>query len=602
MMPDSAPVPAEHAAPDRPPELILAIDCGSTATRAFLLGRVEGEYRLIAAGLQPASLDPPWNDMMASVRQAVAQISEITGWPLLEENGRILKPGRIGSGVDAVVAVTSAGEPLRLVLAGVAREERLAQARSALTSAHALIAGVIASDGDADRVLGKDLAGQVRLIQQLAPEAVVMLGDADAAGVDSVLESARSLGVVLSTLNGAQPAGARPTVIYAGAADLLPQVTRIVGPAAHLQAVRGLHPKQGLDLEEPGALQEEVSWLARQKMERMPGYGVLAGWSTSSVLPAITALAQSIEYLARLQQINVLGIDLGGTTSKAVAFVDGRPDLALRADLGLGRHAAAILEQGSIQSVQRWLPLRMQPGEVEDALFSKAVRPHTLPQTQRDLLLEQAVAREILRLVAADLAGFGPPQQGSGNPGRPRLDLIIGGGGVLASAPDHGQAALMLLDGLQPVGISHLALDRLGLVAPLSAVARLNPAAAAQVMGQDAILSLGTVVAPVGAARQGQIVLACRVTFEDGRSVETEVAYGSLQVIPLPAGQTATLEIGMLPNFDFGAAGPGPGGEIEVQGGAVGILIDARGRPLSLAKDPDEQRERMGRWLAEVAT
>ncbi|MCP3858960.1 MAG: hypothetical protein GY704_04855, partial [Phycisphaeraceae bacterium] len=48
---------------------------------------------------------------------------------------------------------------------------------------------------------------------------------------------------------------------------------------------------------------------------------------------------------------------------------------------------------------------------------------------------------------------------------------FLGGGGVLVNAPAYGQAALILLDALQPIGVSGLALDSVGLMAPLGAVA-----------------------------------------------------------------------------------------------------------------------------------
>jgi hypothetical protein len=158
------------------------------------------------------------------------------------------------------------------------------------------------------------------------------------------------------------------------------------------------------------------------------------------------------------------------------------------------------------------------------------------------------------------------------------------------------------LDALQPVGVAGLALDQPGLLALLGAVATVTPLTAAQVMERDALLNLGTVVAPVGMAREGEVALTFKIEYQDGRFLEVEVPYGSLEVIPLPAGQTATLELRPTRRFDVGLGSKGQAGTTEVEGGVIGIIIDARGRPLPIAEDPDEQREKVQRWLWDMGS
>jgi hypothetical protein len=46
----------------------------------------------------------------------------------------------------------------------------------------------------------------------------------------------------------------------------------------------------------------------------------------------------------------------------------------------------------------------------------------------------------------------------------------------------------------------------------------------------------------------------------------------------------------------------GQAGTTKVEGGLMGIIIDARGRPLPLPDDPDERREKMQRWLWDVGS
>ena len=119
-------------------ESILALDCGSTATQALLIDRVNGEYRLVARTEAPSTVEPPWND--------VAQLSEVIGWSLLNERGQIICPQHQKGGVDAVVITSSASNPVRLVLAGVMRDVSLSSARHALSTTYATIDGVISLD------------------------------------------------------------------------------------------------------------------------------------------------------------------------------------------------------------------------------------------------------------------------------------------------------------------------------------------------------------------------------------------------------------------------------------------------------------------------
>jgi hypothetical protein len=581
-----------------PIESILAIDCGSTLTRAILIDQVEGQFRLIARTEVPTTLEPPWNDLMVAVRQAVHELSKVVGWRLLDERDQIITPQVRSGGVDAVVSIASVGEPLHLLLSGIMRDVSLESARRALSASYTLVDGVVSLDRREGGILNGDVDGQVRLIQELKPDAIVLVGGVDGGARAPVLQSAEAVALSCTALSKAE----RPLILYAGNSELRTQVAGIVGADAELRAVDNVRPT--MDLVNPAPLQAEIEELyRRKKMERVPGYGTLANWSPVPILPAAKAFAQSIQYVSQLDGINVLGVNVGGATSSAASMVDDQFDLVIRSDLGLSFNADCLLEKVPVESVLRWLPFEMDGAAVRDALYNKALRHRTLPQTKEDALLEQAAAREILRLLMQDLLPrwpTGPSRLHSQLP--PKFHLIVGSGGALANVPHYGQAALTLLDAVQPVGVTGLALDSVGLMAPLGAAAMVNPAAAAQVMDRDACLNLGTIVAPIGTAREGEVALTFKIVYDQERSLEVEVAYGSLEVIPLPVGQTATLELRPTRRFDVGLGTKGQAGTTKVEGGVIGIIVDARGRPLPIADDPEKQREKMQRWLWDMGS
>ncbi len=581
-------------------ESILVLDCGSTTTQALLIDQVDGEFRLVARTEAPSTIEPPWNDVTASVRQAAVQMSEVIGWPVLNERGQIMSPRQLRGGVDAVVIVTSASNPLRVILAGIMQDISLVSARRALSTTYAVVEGVVSLDrrNNGAHNVNQDIQGQIDLIHRLKPDAIVIVGGLDGGASRPVLQTAEAVAIATYTM----PHSDRPSIVYAGNSELRPQVAEIVGAEAELRAVDNVRPS--LHLENPGPLQTEAEELYRKrKMERLPGFGTLSSWSPVPVLPAAKALAYTTQYLARLEGINVLSADVGGATATIASVIDERLDLTIRSDLGMSYNATRLLDYVPMEAISRWLPLEIDPGEIRNILHNKAIRYRTIPQTREELLLEQAVARETLRLTLRDLLPRWSKAESYLYPNLlPKVHLIVGCGGILTNATSYGQASLMLLDALQPVGVTGMALDRLRLMAPLAALAMVNPQAAAQVWERDSLLNLGTVVAPVGTAQEGDIALTFKIRYEDGRSLEVEVPYGSLEVIPLPTGQTADLELRPTRRFDVGLGTRGQAGTTKVEGGVIGIIIDARGRPLPIAQDPAEQRQRMQRWLWDMGS
>ena len=90
----------------------------------------------------------------------------------------------------------------------------------------------------------------------------------------------------------------------------------------------------------------------------------------------------------------------------------------------------------------------------------------------------------------------------------PRYDLLVGTGGLLAHVPKPGQAALLLLDALQPTGEAlgsvELALDTTMLVPALGKLAQHHLAAAAYIFDTDCLVWLGTAIIPQGRPPEGR--------------------------------------------------------------------------------------------------
>jgi hypothetical protein len=159
----------------------------------------------------------------------------------------------------------------------------------------------------------------------------------------------------------------------------------------------------------------------------------------------------------------------------------------------------------------------------------------------------------------------------------------------------------MLLDAVQPTGISTLVLDPYSLTPALGVAAGPLPVIPVQVLESGSYVSLGTVVAPVGQARHGRRILRLNLEREgNGQDMSGEIRMGQLVVLPLAQGEKTRLTLRPERGIDIGFGGPGRAGALRVAGGAVGLIIDARGRPISLPKDAGQRRELNQKWLWDI--
>ena len=86
----------------------------------------------------------------------------------------------------------------------------------------------------------------------------------------------------------------------------------------------------------------------------------------------------------------------------------------------------------------------------------------------------------------------------------------------------------------------------------------------------------------------------------EGGELNVEVQAGSLEVIPLGVGEKAEIEIRPARGVDLGVPLTRGTFKREVRGGAIGLIVDARGRPLPFSDDVERQRERAQHWLWEM--
>ncbi len=98
---------------------IVATDCGSTTTKAILIERGEDGFRLRVRGEAPTTVEAPAEDVTQGVRNALAEVGELAGRPLLDGEGQLIKPDDGQKGIDLYLSTSSAGGGLQMMVAGV---------------------------------------------------------------------------------------------------------------------------------------------------------------------------------------------------------------------------------------------------------------------------------------------------------------------------------------------------------------------------------------------------------------------------------------------------------------------------------------------------
>ncbi len=579
-------------------QTILATDCGSTTTKGILIERQSGEYRLTARGEAPTTVEAPFDDVTVGVANAAREIEELTGRTLLDEGGQIITPARPdGSGVDLYLSTSSAGGGLQMTVAGVVKSMSAESAQRAALGAGAIIMDVIAVDD------GRKEYQKVERIRALRPDMILVSGGTDGGTVTHLTEMAEML-------RSADPKprlglGLKLPVIFAGNVEARAAVSDIVGGVVDLREVPNLRPT--LDRENLGPAREAIHDLFLEHvMQQAPGYAKLTTWTSAGIMSTPNAVGKIMETIARERSINVLGVDIGGATTDVFSVFDGNFVRTVSANLGMSYSICNVLTEAGLPQIARWIPFEADDASLRNQLRNKMIRPTTIPQTLQDLQIEQAVAREALRLafdhhksLARGLKG-GQTESGldlDRATGKTlidmlRLDMVVGSGGVLSHAPHRAQSALMMLDAYAPEGVTMLAVDSIFMMPQLGVLSTILPEAATQVFERDCLIKLGHALAPVGTAKDGEPCLT--VSLKNGGT--HAVPFGQLRVLPLAPGQTDEATLTPARGFDVGA-GRGKSLTATVEGGVVGLVIDTRGRPIALPPTQPARVAELQEWL-----
>jgi len=561
-------------------ESVLAIDLGSVQTRVSLFDVVDGQYHFIAKGTAPSTVDAPFRDVAESVHQALDSLQEITGRVLVDSDAKIILPTKSnGAGVDRLVVTFSAGPEIRVAIAGLLTDVSVGSAQNLVRTTYGKIVETIGLNDRRSPEL------KIDAVLAAKPDLIILSGGTESGANRSVLRLAELILMVCRVL----PQEKRPDLLYAGNSTLAKKIQAVMEKWTHVHVAQNVRPT--VDVEDLGPAEEMLNEVVGKiRSRQIGGLQSLATISSATPMPASHAFGRIVRFLSKVYDPvkGVLGVDLGASNTTIAAAFAGNVSVNVL-PMGMGKNIKAALLEDGLSDIMRWLPLHLSESVVRDYLWQKSVHPGMVPYTTETLAIEQAVARRLLQLGIQKTRDNWPQKVISFEP-------ILASGAVLADIASASQSLLMLLDGIQPVGVTTFILDQNGLTSSLGAIGKINSILPVQVLESKAFLNLGTVISPISRSKYGTQILQVRLEYDDGNEEQFKIQQGTIVSLPLQPGQTAHIHLNPLRRTEIDISRKQRANSFRIIGGVCGAVIDARGRPLVLPQDDSRRRDLMKKW------
>lgn len=609
---------------------IIATDCGSTTTKAILIEYVDGEFRQTVRGEAPTTVEKPLNDVTRGVLNAVTELEELARLKYDNPKIKFIENDKIqimtegvkdDIGVDAYVSTSSAGGGLQMMVTGVVARMTGESAERAALGAGAIVMDLIASN---DKRANYE---KIERIRTLRPDMILMAGGVDGGTTKHVAELAEL--VAAADPKPRLGSSYQLPVIYAGNKKAREAIKETLEKKVDLIITENLRPT--LEVENLGPARDKIHDLFMEHvMAQAPGYNKLMSWTQGPVdgkltnipiMPTPAAVGNIMQTIAKQNEIEVLGVDIGGATTDvfSVFTKDHIFNRTVSANLGMSYSISNVLATAGLSDILRWVPFDIDESGLRNMIKNKMIRPTTIPQQLQELILEQAIAKEALKYAfiqhkefAVGLKGgqrkreiadaFSQSVSGETIVDMMSLDLLVGSGGVLSHAPRRNQSAMMLIDAFLPEGITRLAVDSIFMMPQLGVLAEISEKAATEVFEKDCLIYLGSCVAPVGKSKLGKVALSARIELPNGEVFEEDVEFGELKLLPCGVGETAKATLKPGRGLDLGE-GKNQEIETELHGGVVGIVLDTRGRqPFELPAEASERVTLLKKWMKELKT
>jgi hypothetical protein len=571
-------------------ESLLAIDVGTVHTRAYLFEITDDKFRFIAQGITRTTAELPVKDIGEGILLAIKNLESITEKVIIGPDGRFVIPSLpTGGGVDSLVATISAGPAAKTICAGLLAEVSLESAEHLAKTSYTRVT---------DRLYITDprkIDLQIDSILKIMPDVIILAGGSEDGATRSIQKMLDTIGLTCSIL----PQEKRPEVLFAGNSALKESVKGSIEAHTPVVFTSNIRPTPETERLDPAQLSlSEI--ITRVKYRQISGAYELNQMVGDRLMLTASSFGRMIRFLGKVYNSRggVLGIDFGACNTTVAVGKAGKLTMQVA---HCGAERDSLLEamyKVEPQDLQMWINYSLSNEYIQEYLMNKAVYPFTIPTTNEDLAVEYALARYRLKQAIVSTAqkypGLNLLYKEGLNAG---FEPVIVSGTTLSGSPSLAHTLMILLDGLQPIGVTTLVLDNNNVLPVLGACGQIVPALPVEVLESGVMQNLCTVISPVSTRKPGTTILYAHLVLDSNEEIDLEIQQGNLTVLPLPQGQTAKMYLEPANNADLGLGSPGKGGSFRITAGVMGLVFDARGRPIHTPTDLLERQETLNRWL-----
>lgn len=320
---------------------------------------------------------------------------------------------------------------------------------------------------------------------------------------------------------------------------------------------------------------DEQNLLSVEKSYRLPTSLGDLSIATNLLLSKLPSSQEPKIFVSNLEGVEKLAKNVGAEFVKEVDVKEPLSNFLREAgsDLAmLDAGAGNLSTHFSTEDVGKYLTFSINDITLENFFGNRRFRSHILPKNIKELEIEEAYARTYLS------------EKFNGRVKENKV-LIAASGGVLSGAPSLTRVAILISDILESGDVAEVSFDREFFLPSFGALLSRYKQLEAANLGSW-FEPLGTFISLGGAGK---------VSLDWGYSQvqEVELGSGEISLIPAPAGQ----------RIDLGLTFPISSKEIRkisVNGGTLGILLDARTKPLPLVFGQEASRHQVASWQKEI--
>jgi hypothetical protein len=560
---------------------VLGIKIDTHTTKLFLFDIVNGKYHLLATSESDSTHKEPYNDLREGLFKAIDQLQRITGRFLLDNEMNLIIPSQTdGNGVDQIAISFGFLDSVSIITAGLLDSVSIESLSKITQSTHF---------NHVDQISLNDSRKMDEILTSVInnnPDMILISGGTENGANKSVL---RMVEIILFCIKHL-PKEKFPELIYAGNSSISNKVQEMVSNLTNLTISENIRP--AIENENLRPALNSLNEINNQILQKkIPGFEFITSVARSTPVPYSQSIGTMTNFLSKLsseKNSNILVIDLNQETIIIAGTNQGNLKLNVEKNF-FHNDPDKYLAETNIKNIVKWLYKEIDFEEVNNYLWAKSIRPDTIPVDDKALAIELSMLNALVR------RSFQNFQRESGF-SQENFNQIVINGDYFSKYENPSELTLILLDTIQPKGITNLFLDQHGILPILGSIAVDNPLLPIQILEGQAITLLAKVFYVQSKAKYDTPILKIKIEYKDGTFLEEQIIKESITKLPVTPGQFVKIFFEPMGNIHLSQFGKNIEKGLIVQGGLCGVIFDTRTRPIQLPKKSSERIELIKKW------